>query len=212
MLCRHPPWSVVTSAAILARSWQAVYVYEHTSKTLSDAYFVELHLPTEAQRSEWWNYRQCLVPCVERSCQKMIRHQRTWVHTSFAHSFHMVIWSGNHLILHVCVICADSRRVLYFVSSSVAAREYRPSWRSPFSGTTLRIDNLEDTQCRQARGTSNQEVAERWHLPCNDHRGFHVVLPNETWCIAMVHLGTIANNIHMVWSAALFLPPFLCLW
>ena len=55
----------------------------------------------EAQRNESWNSLRCAVLCVVRSCQKMIRHFRTWLHT-FAQSFHMVIWSVNHLILHVC--------------------------------------------------------------------------------------------------------------
>ena len=40
----HPLWSVVTSAAIVARIWQAVYVYEHTSKTMCDAVFCRASL------------------------------------------------------------------------------------------------------------------------------------------------------------------------
>ena len=77
-----------------------------------------------AQRNELWNSLRCAVLCVVRICQNMIRHSHTWLHT-FAHSFHMVMWPVNHLILHMChlrclcVRCCpfntnmiDSRRVL----------------------------------------------------------------------------------------------------
>ena len=77
-----------------------------------------------------------------------------------------------------------------------------------FQVATLRIDSPEDTQFRQARGQPNQKVAERGHLPCVDHRRFHVVLPNEIRCTVMVCQGTIACNIRVVWWAALFLLPF----
>ena len=50
-------------------------------------------------------------------------------------------------------------------------------------------------------------MAERGHLPRSDHRGFHVVLPSETWCTVMVHLGTTAYNLHMLWKTALLLLP-----
>ena len=74
----------------------------------------------EAQRSELLNFLRCLVLCVVRSCQKMVRHLLTWLHI-FVHFSRMVIWSSNHLILHVCLrvrCCSlntymiDSRRVL----------------------------------------------------------------------------------------------------
>ena len=50
-------------------------------------------------------------------------------------------------------------------------------------------------------------MAERGHLPYVDHRGFHVVLPSETWCTVMVHLGTTAHNLHMLSKTALLLLP-----
>ena len=41
---------------------------------------------------------------------------------------------------------------LAILCRSVAAREYAPSWRPSAFGTTLRIDDPEDTLFRQARG------------------------------------------------------------
>ena len=73
----------------------------------------------------------------------------------------------------------------------------------PQNGTTLRIDNPENAWVRQARRPCNQDVAVRGHPPCVDHRGFHVVLPSETWCTVMFHLGSIACDLHMMWKTAL---------
>ena len=74
----HPSWSVVTSAAIVARSCHAVYVHEHTSKTLCDAAFVEHRLPKEAAPNR--GILSDVLYSVERSCEKMIRHLHMGAH------------------------------------------------------------------------------------------------------------------------------------
>ena len=48
-------------------------------------------------------------------------------------------------------------------------------------GTTLNVGNPGDAWFRRARGPRNQTVAERGYLPCDHHRGIHVILPCEPW-------------------------------
>ena len=106
---------VAISAAIAARSWRAEHVCEHISQIPRDEFFVEPRLPKEAQRSELLNFLRCLVLCVVRSCQKMVRHLLTWLHI-FAHFSRMVIWSTNVCLRARCcslnTYMIDSRRVL----------------------------------------------------------------------------------------------------
>ena len=61
---------------------------------------------------------------------------------------------------------------------------------------------------RRSQGATSEEQRTETGPQPEAHRGFHVALPSETWCTVMVHLGTIANYLHMLWKTALFsLPP-----
>ena len=76
--------------------------------------------------------------------------------------------------LHLtCITCPTWRAIL---CRSVAAREYGPSWRPSAFGTTLRVDDPEDTLFRQARGPLQQDVAERCHLSGSIHLDIRDVL------------------------------------
>ena len=76
----------------------------------------------------------------------------------------------------------------------------------PKLGITFTVDVPCYAWFRRARGPRNQKVAERGYLPIVHRCGIHVVLPTEPWItVAWVHLGTIACNLHIAWTTALFL-------